>query len=87
MTQVPPSESKSRGSERHSQATLTNTAQESGHKTPSNVCVCLSCLIYVAHPVKLDGGQPKQVCFDWLHGRCRRPACRYPHEHPNDVSP
>ncbi|KAG2120107.1 hypothetical protein BD769DRAFT_1023780 [Suillus cothurnatus] len=68
MTQVPPSESKSRGSERHSQATLTNTAQESGHKTPSN----------------LDGGHLKQVCFDWLHGRCRRPACRYPHEHPND---
>ncbi|KAG1831142.1 hypothetical protein EV424DRAFT_1534651 [Suillus variegatus] len=69
MTQVPPSGTTSRGSERQSQAASTNTTPENtGHKVPSNP----------------DGHQPKQVCHDWLQGRCRRPVCRYLHERPND---
>lgn len=69
MTQVPPSETKSRGSGRHSQAASINTTQKSTeHSTSSNP----------------NGRQPKEVCPDWLRGRCQRPACRYPHERPND---
>ncbi|KAG1744200.1 hypothetical protein EDB19DRAFT_529744 [Suillus lakei] len=69
MTQVRPSETKSRGSGRPSQAALINVTPEyTGHKTFSNP----------------DGRQLKEFCRDWSRGRCQRPACRYLHEHPND---
>ncbi|KAG2747512.1 hypothetical protein P692DRAFT_20565948 [Suillus brevipes Sb2] len=67
ITQVRPSIKKSPGSERPSQADLTNGTHETTRHQSFN------------HP---DGRQSK-VCYEWLQGRCMRRTCCYPHKHPN----
>lgn len=68
LTQVLPSQTKSRSSEPASQADSTNGTPETTRDQTFN------------NP---DGHQPK-VCFDWLQGRCMRHACRFSHKRPND---
>ncbi|KAG0697907.1 hypothetical protein DFH29DRAFT_129120 [Suillus ampliporus] len=35
-----------------------------------------------AYPAKPGGSKPKQLCHDWLQGRCMRSSCIYLHERP-----